>query len=81
MAPTLAPSEIRSGNSWIAPTQWSYGKGAAILIPYKGELANVTSNNIWTVTKASVARHGYPAPENSEGVSRKKGNFSSALYS
>src|SRR3989338_11286434 len=74
MAPTVPASEIKSGNSWIAPTQWSYGKGAAILIPYKGALANVTSNNIWVVNDAG--KNGYAAPENSESVWRGGIKFS-----
>lgn len=74
MALTIAPSEIRSGNSWIAPTQWSYEKGAAILIRYKGADANVTSNNTWVVKDAP--KNGYAAPENSEGVWRGGIQFS-----
>lgn len=68
--------KILSGKSWEAPTQWSYGHGAPILIPFQDAHRNViwkniTSNNVWTAD--DVPRNGYFAAENSEGVAR--GNY------
>ena len=39
-------------------------------------MANVTSNNVWTITKVNFGLNGYAAPENSEGVSRGGIQFS-----
>ena len=72
--------DILSGKSWEAPTQWSYERGAPILIPVQDARGNVTwknitSNNVWTAD--DVPRNGYFAAENSEGVARGKYHFPS----
>lgn len=69
-------NNILSGNSWIAPTQRAYERGTALLIPYKGALGNITSDNAWIVH--DFGRNGYASGQIDDGVAR--GNYHFAPF-
>lgn len=73
MAQTLAPSELKSGNSWKAPTEssWLHGPPVIVMgIDANGRLYQEkrTSNNTYRAYDVPV--NGQFAPEIGEGVTR-----------
>ena len=68
---TIPANQIRSGKEYFAPTKGSYGHFEGILpIPYRGELAHITSNNTWTTTVSDFKKNGDFSPQVDDGVKR-----------
>lgn len=64
---TVKDIKIVSGRA-TPPTQGSYQHADPTLIRYKGELVNVTSDNIWKIH--DFDKHGYASAQMDDGVGR-----------